>query len=294
MLAWRIQRAGIEAVRQAFVDSGYNLKVAIRTLLLGPLFRLDQIPPQGEVMDRALSLLGAGGGRLLGPEELDRKIIALTGYPWRIYYTQPPRAQSRLRILWQFPLLYGGIDSKVVLERDREPNGVMSSVSRRMASQMSCLSVPQDFAVVDAEARRFFRHVEMDTAVDDEAAEDAVRQDIQGLYLSLLGEEHPADDPEIEAAYQLLVSLKQAGVSRVDAGTEGGNLPAWCRAHCDYLFTDFPLNKTWHYNCTSVPEEILYENLDAFQPVMADLAYDIRAWQGLVAALLTDYRFLYY
>jgi hypothetical protein len=292
--AWRIQDEIIGAVRQIFVDSNHDLKAAMRALVLGPLFRLDQLPSQGEVTDNALALIGAGGGRLLSPEELDRKVVALTGYPWRVYYTQPPRAQNRLRLLWQFPILYGGIDSKVVVERHREPNGVISSIARRMATQMSCLSVPQDFAIVDADARRYFRHVEADTSVDDPAAEDAVREDIRGLYLSLLGEEYAAEHEEIEAAYQLLLSIKQAGLSRVVAGDEGGNLPSWCQARCDYWFTDFPVNKTWHSNCSNVPVELHYQNLDSHQPMVADLTYNVRAWQALVAALLADYRFLYY
>jgi hypothetical protein len=292
MLAWQLQTEQIEAVREAFVSSDLNLKQAIKSMLLGEVFRRQEPPDLTVIQQNALRRISPSG-RLLTPEELHRKTIELTGYPWRIYYTSGVKSQDRLLLDWQFAILYGGIDSDVIVQRNRRPNAVSIAIGRRMSSQMSCLAVPQDFSIDDPSQRRFFYGVEPEDDLSSSENEEMIRTHIAHLYMTLLGEEHDVDSEEITAAYSLLLSVQEEGALRLDAGEESSFLPGWCRANCQYVYDDYPEGKSWHYNCSNVPEELHYDNLNGYSSIVSDSNYTIRAWQALFAALLSDYAFLF-
>lgn len=292
ILAWQLQREQVEEVRQALISSGLSLRQAIKTLLLGEVFRLQEVSGLTEVQQSALQKVSPGG-QLLTPEELHRKITELTGYPWRLHYTSGVKSQDRLLIDWQFGILYGGIDSDVIVQRNRYPNAVTTAIGQRMSAQMSCLAVPQDFSIDDPSLRRFFYDIEPDDDIAIPDNEETIRTHIAHLYMTLLGEEHGLESEEISAAYSLLLDVQEDGVARIEAGDESGSLPGWCRAKCEYVYDDYPEGKTWHYNCTNVPEELHYDNLDGRSAITSDTSYSIRAWQALFAALLSDYTFLY-
>jgi hypothetical protein len=285
-LAFDFQSRQMEATRQVFVESGFNIKTALRHMLLGPIFRTETVPPL-DVDDpryQALVLSEVGGGHLLTPEQLHRRILATTGYAWQLYYSTGPN--FRLTVPWQYPILYGGIDSRHVLERDRQANGITAAIARRMASMMSCLMVPQDFAINDPVQRRFFDAVELDTDPTTAEGEALIRQSIQTLLLLLLGQEVALEDPEIGHLFELWTSVRAAGQAALATGSAKTNLDGWCQAVCVYG------EETWDYKC-QFEGAVLYDTLETHTPVVADPTYSVRAWQVVMAALLTDYKFLY-
>ena len=227
-LAFDFQSRQMEATRQVFVASGFNIKTAIRHMLLGSIFRTETVPPLtvDDPRYQALVLSEVGGGHLLTPEQLHRRILATTGYAWQLYYSTGPN--FRLTVAWQYPILYGGIDSRYVLERDRQANGITAAIARRMASMMSCLVVPQDFAINDLLQRRFFHAVELDTDPATAEGEAQVRQSIQTLLLLLLGQEVAQEDPEIGHLFDLWISVRAAGQAALAMGSAKMNLDGWC------------------------------------------------------------------
>jgi hypothetical protein len=285
-LAFDFQSRQMEATRQVFVESGFNIKTAIRHMLLGPIFRTETVPPLAEDDPRyqALVLSEVGGGHLLTPEQLHRRILATTGYAWQLYYSTGPN--FRLTVAWQYPILYGGIDSKHVLKRDRQANGITAAIARRMASMMSCLVVPQDFAINDPTQRRFFHAVELDTDPTTAEGEALIRQSIQTLLLLLLGQEVALEDPEIGHLFELWTGVRATGQAALATGSAKTNLDGWCQAKCVYG------EKTWDYKC-QFEGAVLYDTLETHTPVVADPTYSVRAWQVVMAALFTDYEFLY-
>ena len=285
-LAFDFQSRQMEATRQVFVESGFNIKTAIRHMLLGPIFRTETMPPLAvdDPRYQALVLSEVGGGHLLTPEQLHRRILATTGYAWQLYYSTGPN--FRLTVAWQYPILYGGIDSRHVLERDRQANGITAAIARRMASMMSCLVVPQDFAINDPAQRRFFHAVELDTDPTTAEGEALIRQSIQTLLLLLLGQEVALDDPEIGHLFELWTSVRATGQAALATGSAKTKLDGWCQAKCVYG------EETWDYKC-QFEGAVLYDTLETHTPVVADPTYSVRAWQVVMAALLTDYEFLY-
>ena len=118
-----------------------------------------------------------GTGRLLTPEELDRRIIAVTGgsYEWR-----GPNSNSGL--LGDHKLLYGGIDSDEMTTRTTSPNALIAGIQDRIANQVSCERVAADlynggtlFPLVD------------ETVTPDNGGEAAIRANLQFLHRRPVG-----------------------------------------------------------------------------------------------------------
>ena len=108
---------------------------------------------------RQIALRDAGARRLLTPEELAHKTLALTGFKWQRYIDtgcyddcQPePSGLTR-----NFRLIYGGIDSDGITERARNVTSVMAGVAKRHATQTSCSVVMRELYLVPDEDRRLF------------------------------------------------------------------------------------------------------------------------------------------
>lgn len=277
--AYLTQYEVFSAIAADFVASGFNLKTVVKGILHTPYFRAkNSVAVQG---DRALELGDVGMGLFLPPEQLDRKIQAVLGYPWRTRAT----SQNLLRNEDEYRILYGGIDSIDVTKRLTAPNGVMANIAERMANEMACLSVARDF-VLPAEKRILFPLVETTYAPEDENgfavdyAIVAIRDNIRHLHERILGETLPADDPEIERTYQLFLEtwregwqgLVEAAKADDDVDAYSEDLPSRCQADEDF-FSDIDL-----------PED---------QQITKDEKYTIRAWMAVVTYLASDYRFLH-
>jgi hypothetical protein len=278
--AAEMQQKIFDEVVQAFIDSDYNLKTVVKELVKTPYYRAYNATGLDEV--RELELAQLGTGRLLIPEQLHRKIEAVTGQPWR------PNAESSDFLLdfGQYRIFYGGIDSDTVVERITEPNGIMANVAKRMSNEIACATTAMDFTR-DPGNRNLFPFVDPTFKPEDgngfevPAAASAIRANIQYLHAKLLGEYLDQNSPEINRTYELFLNVWKEGQRGLKAPSDdpeamgameyGTALPGTCAATTDF----------WTGN--DLGDKAITE----------DPNYTIRAWMAVMSYLLSDYRFLH-
>lgn len=267
LAAWEAQRSLFDEVAAAFEAADHDIKVLVLELVLSDAVlasAADEATAPGP-------LLTAGPARLLTPEELSRKIESTTGYPWR------NRAIDRDYLLDRYRLLFGGIDSDAVIDRLRDPNGIILAIAERMAYDVSCRITVRDWSL-DAADRRLFPFVET-TFVPETAdgfaipeAQARIRQNLVYLHDRLLGEQLDPDSEEIDATYALFYDVWADGISAYRAGDVSRDLPWQCRSRQNFWTgEDLPLDRR----------------------IERDDNYTVRAWMAVTAYLLGDYRFLY-
>lgn len=246
--AYEVQYEFFKQLGIGFEASGYDFKQLIVDIVKSPYYRAHNarsVSPK-----RQMELAELGTSRLLSPEMLHRKIEATTGTTWRV------NDRNVLLDGREFRYLYGGIDSNSITKRLEEPNALASSIARRMANEVSCLSVPRDFGREGAE-RVLFPHV--DRGDTHENADAAVRENIKHLHWQLLGERVTDGDPNFEATYSLFTDILEDGQRGLDSDEYGGGLPGMCRNN----------------------------------GVDSDDDYTVRAWMAVVTYMLSDYDYLY-
>ena len=178
-----------------------------------------------------------GSGLLLTPEALARKISAVTGgnYTWA-----GPNSNSGL--LGRHELLYGGIDSRDIVVRTRDPNSMITGIQRRIASQASCEQVADHLR----NGGTLFPIATETDVPTDSAGATRIQENIQFLHRHLLGEDLAIDDAEVLATYQLFQDVRAQGDTAIPSGCRGGGastdpngtvLP-WM-AVVTYLLSDF-------------------------------------------------------
>jgi hypothetical protein len=269
--AARMQRAIFNEIGSKFVEDGYNLKTVVKEIVKTPYYRAYDAEGLDEA--RQLELADLGTGRLLIPEQLNRKLVAVTGYPWRPNID----AEDYLTDLNQYRIYYGGIDSDDVVERMTAPNGIMANVAKRMANEMSCLAVPQDFGK-PPDDRVMFPFVEPNFEPEDAngfevpAAAAAIRENIRHLHARMLGQYLDSNDPAINRTYELFLDVWKDGQSGITAGEYGTNIPGPCQATSDY----------W----TGEP-------FDEARAIVNDPQYTIRAWMAVMSYMMQDWAFLH-
>ena len=200
--------AFVDTTKNAFVASGLNFKTLIRDVLLSDYFLAQNLAPS----ENPNNYDSIGAGRLLTPEELDRRITAVTGgsYEWR-----GPNSNSGLR--GGHYLLYGGIDSDEITTRATSPTSFFPGVQRRIANQVSCERVADDLY----NAGTLFPLVD-ETITPDNGGEAAIRENLQFLHRHLLGEDLASDGPEIDASYQLFLNVRALGDTAIPTQCRGG------------------------------------------------------------------------
>lgn len=269
--AFEIQDEILKDIAQIFIDSGHDFKVVVKEIVKTNYFRARN---SGELTaERAAELSTVGTAQFLPPELLSRKIEAVTGYPWKT----SPTASDYLLNMNEYRIFYGGIDSDSIIERIREPNGIMANIAARMSNEMACWTTSRDFSNLPPD-RLLFPFVEPSYKPEDDngnavpAVIDAIKANIQYLHRHVLGEQLALDDPQIDRTYELFIDIWKDGKTGITAGTYDANLPGNCRSENDW-WTGNPL-----------PEE---------RRISADPDYTVRAWMGVMAYLLSDYRFLH-
>jgi hypothetical protein len=243
--AYDAQRAEIEAIAARFAKSGFNLKDAFKGLAASRSYRADGILAAAQNSEQMRHLEDVGFVHMLTPEQLSRKIEAIFQQRWR-------------RLDGRFEILYGGIDSKQITERNTEPSGAMGALQRMMANEVSCSSVGLDFTSPPAE-RRLFPGIELDVVPGESAAGDQrIREAIVLLHRQLLGRFDAPGDPEVDRTFQLFAGIVAEAHQR----------------------QDFPLLDT--NACRGANNQRV-----------ADPLYTARAWRAVVSYLLRQYEFLY-
>ncbi len=242
--AYLAQRRLIESTAREFADGGFNLKAAFRSLVASDFYRVDGIQLAAANRDRAAELDDIGLVRLLSPEQLERKIKAIFGKEWG-------------RLEGETKILYGGIDSISITERNADPSGAMGAIQRILANDVACYHVARDFRKPSAE-RSLFSTIEPTVVPGDDMSNQQIRHSIVALYQRLLGHDLAADHPEIERTFNLFTGII------ADANAQGR----------------FEPRET--YFCGG-REEFHSE----------DPHYTLRAWRAVVTCLLRQHEFLY-
>ena len=260
--AHKLQNDFVNTTADAFVASNHDLKMVVEEVVMSRYFRGVQ-----DVGATPGELVLAGTAHMLTPEEYNRKVVAATGYRWARWDGD--------YMLGRYRLLYGGIDSDGVVERLNDPNGIIANIAMRVATQVTCRAIPQDFSL-PPDQRRMVPLVEP-THVPETAegfavaeAEQLIRDNLVYLFEVMLDEHHGPNDPEIEAAYQLWYDVWIDGRNAVAAGEVDDDLFWECRAN-----------------------DFAGDNLPSDMQVNWDGDYTMRAWMAIVNYLMTDYRFLY-
>ncbi|MES2624062.1 MAG: DUF1592 domain-containing protein [Pseudomonadota bacterium] len=270
--AYMAESSMLDAAKAQYRAENRNLKTLIREIILSPHWRADGLKDTGFALVHA----DTGAARILTPEMMHRKLNALFGFEWRgpldAYSTNKNLAISArlLEPKLYFEQIYGGIDSFNVSERPTDPNGLMANVQERMANEMACYAVPNDF-LAGATSRRLFPYVETSTTLLDAQGQAAVMANLQHLHHYLLGEDLALDSAELAYTYQLFATVLQDGQSRLASKVETAALPARCVRTKDML-TGVALNTAG---------------------LTTDPNYVVRSWMAVVAYLLADYRFVY-
>jgi hypothetical protein len=187
--AYRAQRILIETTAERFADSKFDLKEVFKALIRSDFYRSDGLEIVTNHPDRLAEWDDIGVVRLLSPEQLERKIGAVFGKPWGSLNDS-------------LAILYGGIDSIAVTERNKEPSGAMGAVQRMMANDVACEHVAVDFRR-DAAERLLFPSIEPDVVPGTEEGERAIRSAIVYLHERLLGQEDEPDSEPVEQTYRL-------------------------------------------------------------------------------------------
>jgi hypothetical protein len=205
--AYQEQRHEIRGIADRFAKSGFNLKTAFKAWAASPFYRVDGIAEAVKNPVRKAELDDVGIVRMLTPEQLERKIVAVFGTRWG-------RLESE-----EYRILYGGIDSKAVTERMSDPSGAMGAIQRIMSNDVACRNVMLDFAKPAAE-RRLFPGIETDVVPGTPECDRKIRQAIVHLHAHVLGQDRPPDHPEIERTFKLFVAILEDARAKKGIGKE--------------------------------------------------------------------------
>lgn len=178
----------------------YNLKDLLVDLTLSDHFRANSVDAITSTQDVELDKVGTG--KLLTPEQLNRKLETTTGFSWNY---------GSFRALDEvYLLIYGGIDSFGITDRATDLTTLMSTVVTTMANEVSCPITAQEFGLSQSQ-RKLFPLVELGNLPTN--SESAIRSNLQHLHRTLLGEELGVNDPEIDASYGLFAAVWNARIA---------------------------------------------------------------------------------
>lgn len=202
--------AFVNQVKNQFVTANYDFRLLVKDIVASDYFMARNLAI-GEDPD---SYTDIGAGRLITPEELNRKVSEITGvnYEWR-----GPNSNSGL--LGRHRLLYGGIDSDDVTLRITEPTSLVDGIQERISNQVACERVAADLNNANG---ILFPFVDATDVPDGGAGETAIRQNIQFLHRHILGEDPALNDPEIESTYQLFLDVRAQGETAIPSQCRGG------------------------------------------------------------------------
>lgn len=276
--AYIAERAVLNDIQDQFVADNFNLKTLIRELLMSPYWRASGLSNDANDLAHA----NTGSYALLTPEQLDRKISSLLRFEWRRnmdnYYKEKDKSWAS-QLNDQFHQIYGGINSDSVTTRLKTPNGLMGSMQIRMANELACYAVPEDFLRNEG-SRRLFPFVDRDlspfneSGVLDSQNMNLIRENIRYLHNFLLAEELPLGSAELVVTENLFMSTIYKGRQQI-LNSGGSSSDTRLSGHCDR-------HRDINGNELSDDEEIYY-----------DRQYIIRSWMVVLAYLFADYRFVY-
>jgi len=277
-LAFRVQNRYLQSLARDLRDTwALKPKPLLKAMLLGPYFRGRSV--MGTATEHsALELAGVGRGAVATPEQLSRRLNAVTGWRWTPRGSRHDQLASPAdccsgRISYRE--LAGGLNYATTTERYREPTPLVARLQERASNAMACRGVMQDLSLTDPAARVLLPpDVTLQTTPATPAGEAVIRAGVRHLHLAVLGEDLAPGDAELEQSYGLWRSAYDTGRQLMASGGSTASLPVECRASSD------PYD-----NALTYPRA-------GRSPVTTDPEYTARAWVALVSYLLSDARFL--
>ena len=268
-LAYNSQRAILNSIGDAMVAADWDIKDGVKAVILSPYYRASAVDTDALTVNEHI-----GATQFLSPEQMQAKLQAIVGFGWDEFRHEDNR------------IMYGGMDSDSVIERIREPGGLVIAIQNRMAAEMACRSAAYDF-LNDASQRRLFPHVETETlpydleGIESSTAIARIRENIRYLHWVLLGEDLSEDSPELQATYDLFAAVLEEGQymleNREQFSPEPSSWMEWdCRAR-------------WYRQADGRTDGDLPDE----DMIQQDEYYSIRAWTAVLAYLMSDYRFIY-
>ncbi|MEP5764535.1 MAG: hypothetical protein ABJ308_08070 [Halieaceae bacterium] len=256
------QSADIDALASGFITgfnggAPYNLKDLLVEMILSPWFRIDSAGPEVIAADSAM--LDVGTGKLLTPEQLDRKTEAVTGYRW---FEQEYLGVDYSQLTSQYRLFYGGIDSDGVTRRATEMTSLMTTVVEAQPLQMGCVLVAIEFQYPQANRLMFSK---VNKNQHESNAEQAVREQLAHLHQRFLGETVATDDPEVDRALALFTETR---AERIE------------------LAYPTQLNGSDQESCPFQP-------FDTAGWDLSDPQHTLNTWISMLIYYMTDYRYVY-
>ena len=175
LLAANAQAAEVSELARSFRagilgGTPYNLKDLLVEMVISRWFRSRSM--SGDDPVRTVALLGAAK-RLLTPEELAHKTLALTGVQWGRYWRQPwhQLGEQRHALASDYATLYGGIDSDGIISRARDITAVMAGVAKSHAVEVSCPVVLREFYLMPDQTRLLFAGIDHHVTPNWESSE---------------------------------------------------------------------------------------------------------------------------
>jgi len=225
--------AFINDTKNSFVANNFDFKGLVKDIVLSDYFRARNLA----VTESPNNYVDVGSGRLLTPEELDRRIrtVMAGNYAWR-----GPNSNGGLD--GGHYMLYGGINSNDVTSRTTTATSLMDGIQERIANQVACERVANDLY----NAGVLFPIADETHTPNTQAGEDAIRANIVHLHRRLHGEDWTVNDAAVNMTYQLFVDARALGESTIPVECRGGGgstdingtvLP-WV-AVVTYLLTDY-------------------------------------------------------
>lgn len=282
LAAWAAQDRFLHSLVQTYLQRGERYQELVRALIKSPFFRATS--PQ---IANPFLAAEVGFGRLLSPEQLDRKIEAVSGIPWSMggWGVKSPRIRD---LRDRYSILYGGIDSFAVTARASVANPMIAQVAERMGNEVACKTVAWEFTRPAAQ-RVLLPKVERHTAPSDGEGERRIRDNIVHLFQRVLGERVTAQDPEVDAAFALFRDT----VDELNDAGKPDYLPYYCLGLWDR-------SQSQIYPCGDpgdpdyVPECYTHDKLlPSEQAIGSDPVYTIGGWMAVISYLFSDVRFLY-
>jgi hypothetical protein len=205
--AYQEQRRQVEAIAADFARTGFNLKNVFKAWIASEFYRADGLASASADPKRQAELDDVGLVRMLAPEQVERKVLAVFGKPWG-------------KLTEQMAMLYGGIDSKEVTERAADPSGAMGAIQRILANDVACRQTGLDFSR-DPKHRVLFRDIEPDVAPGTTPEADAkIRRTIAHLHERVLGRYDAVDSPEVDRTYRLFAGVVADAAAHKGVGSE--------------------------------------------------------------------------
>lgn len=216
--AYEAQQDFLAQLHMMFLMQNYNVKAIVKHIALSAFWRGRHAATKDPQLDALRQEVGTAS--MLTPEQLHYKIIAIFGDPFESFYDT-----SMLINASRFLVMYGGIDSVTVLQRIREPNGLIGGVQHLIGNSVSCEQVTREFSKPAAQ-RLLFADIELTQATPQD--EGKIREVLVHLHERILGERLEPDDPEIDASYQLFQDVLSKGQAAIANREARVNLPHMC------------------------------------------------------------------